>query len=284
MSFGARGADFETAFFGVSDFNQPRMFLILFSTLLALQLLRRFREQLQYFRSGPDAVYGAPPKLLGLISAPALNDRQFLIAGLVLIGSLLAAAAGVATRAFLLLALISHFLYFNPITSLAYVQRKVYLSSIVLLILLFSPGVDQPLAQPTTNWPVVLVRIALAQMYFSAAVQKLRASGWQWADGRNLQAYLVNQYLWSDLKWAMRLAHFPRACRALSIGLVGFEMSFLLILFFPSLSLPYALAGLAFHAGTSVVMRIEYLKYLGPVYSVFFTDAAFACWQFVKDQ
>jgi hypothetical protein len=146
----------------------------------------------------------------------------------------------------LVLALVCYVLYFNPITSLAYVQRKASLAWIVLLILLVSPALDRPLGAPAPAWPIVLTKIALAQMYLSAGIQKLRQTGWRWCDGRSLQTYLVAHYLWGDMTWAFRLASSATACRILSICVLAFELTFGLIVIFPGLTWWYVIAALRF--------------------------------------
>ena len=171
------------------------------------------------------------------------------------------------------MALIAYFFYFNPIMSLAYIQRKTNLIPLVLLILLLSPGLSQPLTQPTPIWPLWLVKAALAQIYLSAGVQKLRRSGWQWSDGNSLQAYLVEHYLWGDTPAAWWLAQRLWLCRWISRLTLIFEVSFGLILVFPALTPLYVVGGLLFHLATGLTMRIHYLIYLGPVYLVFLAEA-----------
>ena len=56
---------------------------------------------------------------------------------------------------------------------------------------------------------------------------------------------------------------------------LAFELTFAIVLMVPSLTPWYALAGVVFHAGTAVFLRIHYLKYLGPVYTVFVTEWGF---------
>lgn len=264
--------------FTPTGLNQVRMFLILFCVTLAGQVLLNFRDQLAYFQTAPMRVYGEPLLVLGRYKLPTPSTRQFRGAGIGLILSLLCATVGWYPQLFLLLALSCYFVYFRPILSLAYVQRKTNLIPLVLVILLFSPAVAQPLNQAAPLWPLVLIKIALVQMYLSAGLQKLRHAGWQWCDGKSLQAYLFEHYLWGDTKAAWWLAQQPRLCQILSSGALLFELTFVLVLVFPALTIAYVLAGLLFHAGTGVTMRIHYLKYLSPVYLVFATELAFFVW------
>ena len=251
------------------------MFLILFCGTLAVQLLLNFHDQLRFLQTSPTRIYGRSARLLGFYDIPTLNTKQFCFTGLVFILSLLSATAGIASRWCLLVALCCYFLYFGQIISLGYVQRKTNLIPIVLLILLVSPSIGHPLQQSAPLWPVVLTKIALAQMYFSAGLQKLRRGGLRWCNGRALQAYLVHYYLWGDMPGALRLAQQPRLCVLLTSLVMTFELTFWLMLLSPPLTYGYALGGLIFHSATALTMRIHYLKYLSPVYMVFATELAF---------
>jgi hypothetical protein len=258
----------------VDDFNRPRVFLILFCVTLAAQLLLAFSTQLRYFKTQPARVYGAPPRLLGRFALPMLTEAQFVLLGAVMVMSLLMAALNFWPRVFLLLALLCYFFYFNPIMSLAYVQRKTNLVPVALVVLLFAPAIAAPLKNVAPSWPVFVIKIAVAQIYLSAGLQKLRHAGWQWSNGKSLQAYLIEHYLWGDTPHALALARRPRLCMVLSSFLLFFELTFWVILFWPQLTLPYVAAGIFFHVGTAVTMRINYLKYLSPVYLVFLVDIA----------
>ena len=123
-------------------------------------------------------------------------------------------------------------------------------------------------------WPLILIKCAIALMYFSAGIQKLRRSGLKWCEGKSLQAYLLEHYLWGDTNSALQLARQPSVCMVLSSMLLLFELTFWLVLVFPWLTIVYVSAGIAFHLGTLLTMRINYLKYLSPVYMVFAIDVA----------
>ena len=264
----------DTEILSRDSYNQPRLFLILFCVALAVQLLLGLRQQLRYFQTEPARIYGPPPRLLGVFALPSLTTVQFQILGMMFILSLLCAALNLAPRLSLLLALPCYFLYFNPIMSLAYVQRKTNLIPIVLLVLLFAPAIGGPLTQAGALWPLSLIKIAVVQMYFSAAAQKLRHTGLRWCNGESLRAYLIEHYLWGDTTHALKLARLPRVCAVLSSGILVFEMTFWLVLLWPQLTLPYVVGGIVFHLGTALTMRINYLKYLSPVYMVFIFDIA----------
>ncbi len=266
------------ALFLPSGVNQPRMLLWLVGGMFVLQLALNFRDQWRFFQSEPARVYGPPPRLLGRWRMPELTSPQFVLCGLGLLVALLAALAGWQPRVCLLLATALHLLYFSQLTALSYVQRKPSLLALVLLILAAAPGLDAPLDQPMPEWPVLLVKLALAQMYFSAGLQKLRRAGWTWAAGETLQSHLAQHHLWADSPAAWSLAGHLAWCRVASGLVLAWELTFGLILIWPALTPLYVAGALAFHTGTAVLMRIEFWRYLSPVYMVFLTDAALQLW------
>lgn len=255
--------------------NYTAMFGRVFCGTFALIIMVNFNDQLCYFRTMPERIYGKPQKLLGKLRLPILTEGGFIIAGCVLIVSLIAVAWGVAIKPSLLAALVCNFIYFNSIQSLAYIQRKTNLAAFVLLILVVSASVSNNLSGTGTLWEIVLIKVAIAQMYFSAGLQKITKGIDNWINGRLLQIYLSENYLWSDSKPALRLAARQRFCAFLSICTLIFELSFWIVLVFPELTYLYVAGALLFHIGTLVTMRINYLKYLSPVYLVFFTQQGF---------
>jgi len=250
------------------------MFLILFCLTLALQLIRNFGDQFNFFKTSPAKIYGDSPAVLGLFRIPRISSGSFILAGVVLFLSLLAAALGVIPRVSVAVALVCYFFYFSPIISISYVNRKTNLIPIALMILLFSPSIARPLSEPTPEWPLVLIKICIVQMYLSAGIQKLRRCGLKWTDGTFLRDYFLNHYLWGDMSAAMRLAQNLTLCRVLSILVLAFELTFWIILFVPALAYVYVVSGILFHLGTWFTMRINYMKYLMPVYTVFIADVA----------
>lgn len=255
-----------------TPFNSTRLFLICFCVIAAAQVARRFHDQWRFYRAERAGFDDPPPRLLGRWRLPRLSERQFLAAGAGLIAVLLAAAAGVWTRPMLVAALVCHGLYFSQITALSYVQRKPNLIAVCLLVLAVAPGLDAPLTSPAPAWPLFLVYAAVAQMYWSAGWQKLRHSGADWAGGETVRAHLARHHLWAGTRAAWWLASRPILCRVTSAAVLAWELSFPVVLFVPSVAPLYAAAGVAFHIGNQVFLRIDYLTYLSPVYVVFVID------------
>ena len=254
----------------IGPFNGPRVFLTAFALALALQVSRCFAEQRTFFRHR--AAHAPTGRLLGLVPIPRLRESHFLLAGNVLRISLLAAAAGVLPRLTLAIALVSYFLYFSQILPLAYVVRTTHIVPLILVILLAAPDLGASYAAPAPWWPLLLIKLCIAAVYFSSACTKLRHSGLRWISGENLQANLLDHYLWGGRRAALWLAQKPALCTALGAATLLLEVTFPIILFLPALSLPYALAGLALHAGTRATMLIEYTRYFCLSYLVFVVD------------
>jgi hypothetical protein len=260
--------------------NHVLMFARLFCITLSIQMVVNFKSQLYYFKTQPKRVYGMPVKLLGIYQLPALSENQFIFFGGALTFSLLLAVFSSYANFFFFVAFFCYFPYFNSIMSLAAVQRKTNLIPIVLLILAISPSTNQTITGASSSWEIVLIKIAIVQMYFSSGLQKLMRSGLSWCSGKSLQAYLLENYLWSDSRGGLLLAQNLKLCSVLSGITLFFELTFGLILFAPQFTFIYITIALLFHLGTWLTMRINYLKYLLPVYMVFFIDAAF----WIKDR
>ncbi len=255
--------------------NYTALFGKLFCGTFALAIVVNFNDQLHYFRTKPEKIYGQPQKLLGIFRLPTLSEGGFIIAGCVLILSLIAVAVGIAAKLAVLTALICYFIYFNAIRSLGYVQRKTNIAAIVLIVLVVSPSISNTLKGTGTLWEILLIKIAIAQMYFSAGLHKITKGGKGWLSGVVLQMHLLENYLWSDSKLGFRLAANQRLCAFLGTATLVFELSFWIAIVFPQLTYFYVAAALLFHIGTFLTMRINYLIYLSPVYFVFFTREAF---------
>jgi hypothetical protein len=255
--------------------NNTAMFGRLFCAALAVLVSYNFVQQYRYFLTQPSKLYGKGPKLLGLVGFPGLNRYQFLSCGAGFILCLLFVVLNIYPYAAIAIALICYFLYFSQINSLAYVQRKANLIPIVLFILLFSPSLDKPLHFASPTWELTLIKIVLIQVYFSAGIQKIRSSGLGWLNGKYLQAYLIENSLWTDRNAVIAIASNTIMCAVLSLLVLTFELTFGVVLFLPQLTFIYVGFALLFHLGTLITMRINYLKYIGPVYLVFFTDLAF---------
>lgn len=261
-------------FFDLFQFNAANdiaVFTKLFCISLSFQLAWNFSSQLKFYDAKPWVVYGKPHKLIGFFELPLLNKTSFIIAGLLLIVSLIFISLNIAPKWFLLVSIITFTLYFYPIRSFQYVMRKTNLVFLVLIVLFISPSSTLAINDRATGWEIVLIKLCLAQIYFSSAIQKLRKSGFSWFNGKTLQVYFMRSYLLYDKKIAVKIAINPVMCIFFSVFSISFELTFWMITIFPALTWYYVIAGLLFHLINIATMRINYLVYLTPVYTIFFT-------------
>ncbi len=103
-------------------------------------------------------------------------------------------------------------------------------------------------------------------MYLSAGINKLKKGGMAWVNGANLQVYLFENYLWNNRQITYKVAQKKNLSSVISLGVLFFELSFIIIVFIPKLAFIYVLFGVIFHSSTLVLMRINYLKYLSCSY------------------
>lgn len=114
----------------------------------------------------------------------------------------------------------------------------------------------QPAAScsPYARWPFELLFVELAAYYFLAGFAKLREAGLLWADGATLQYYLLEKATPAGL-W---LASHVRLCIGLSVLVLVFELSWPLGVVLRRLRPALLVAGLGFHWGTIVFLRISF--------------------------
>lgn len=251
----------------MAPLNPARVFALTYCGLLAAIIAVRHRDQLRFLQLiRPVAKTSL---LLGVWRVPRLTDFQFSAAGAGLVLSLVAAAAGIFTKISLLTALCAYFAYFGQIQPLAYAMRKTYMIPQVLLLLVAAPGIDRSLHSQAPVWPLLIIEGILAHMYLTSAFCKLRAAGWSWASWKTMESVLLSHDLTYGLPFSRSLSELPWACGMLSAGTLTFELTFCLVVLVPKLALVWAAFGLLFHTGARFLMRIDYLTYHAPLYSVF---------------
>jgi hypothetical protein len=104
------------------------------------------------------------------------------------------------------------------------------------------------------GWPLDLLFAELAAYYFLAGFAKVCASGLLWADGYTLQYYLLEKQTPAGL-W---LATHIRLCVLFSALVLAFELSWPLGIVLRRLRTALLGAGLAFHFGTILFLRISF--------------------------
>jgi hypothetical protein len=244
--------------------NIVRLILCTYATGLALSAIASFRAQARFHRTN-----GRPSRVFGKILLPKLSQRCFCAVGVAFIAALLTAAAGIAARWLLAVACVLYFFYFGQIISLSYIRRKTNLAPIVLALLLCAPGATAPFSDRSPFWPVLAIQIAVASVYLSAGLAKIRNSGLRWALGSQLQAYLVENYLWRDSALAGRVAASGYFCTLASSYTLCVELIFPLAIVSPVLAVILIASVIGMHISTHILMNIDYLRYWWPNYLPF---------------
>lgn len=245
--------------------NIVRLIFCTYSAGLALSTIASLRGQARFHRTN-----GRPPsRVFGKIQLPKLSQRSFCAVGLAFVAALLIAAAGIESRWFLAVACVLYFPYFGQIADLSYIRRKTNLAPIMLALLLCAPGITAPFSYRSPFWPVLATQIAVASVYLSAGVAKIRNSGLRWALGAQLQAYLAENYLWRDYALTARVATSRYFCTAGSSYTLCVELSFPFAIVSPILALILIASVVGMHISTHILMNIDYLRYWWPNYLPF---------------
>ena len=121
---------------------------------------------------------------------------------------------------------------------------------------------------PTAMWPLKLTQVLLAFAYVSTGFAKVVFGGFQWVNGYTLQQYVLSSAVKRALPLGKWLAQQHGLCVWLSIGVILFEVFFILALIFPR-SLPYFLVGgLLMHGGILLTEGSPFFQYI-VLYAVF---------------
>jgi hypothetical protein len=107
--------------------------------------------------------------------------------------------------------------------------------------------------------PLRFACLLIGLIYFFPGFWKIRISGFDWAFTDNLRYVMYAR--WMDLDaWTpfFRIDLHPWLYRSIALGTLVFELSFILVIFFPRLRAVAALAGLGFHFGSGMFMRIPF--------------------------
>jgi hypothetical protein len=152
-------------------------------------------------------------------------------------------------------------------------SRGKVLHNDLLLLWVSAPFLLAPLEaawhdrQPSRRWgwPIRVGTVITVLIYFAAGYHKLRRSGPSWAFGDNMHYVLlwgpsVGQPGWAafahwmaDRAWAAKLA---------AIGILGVELSFPLALVWRRLLPCFAVAAVALHAGTYLLLGLDYWAWM----------------------
>jgi hypothetical protein len=153
--------------------------------------------------------------------------------------------------------------------------RGLTISVLALLTLAFAPCGDRwtllrrgggKLATSTSDytWPIRLIQLYLAQIYFFSGYAKIVVIGWKWASASNVRNWMLycNQADWMRVfhSFGPWIAARPWVCGAIGSGTLVFELGFITVLF--SKRARWVLVPLAalFHLGILLSMNLVFLN------------------------
>lgn len=96
--------------------------------------------------------------------------------------------------------------------------------------------------------------------YFFSGLWKLRSAGWNWTSAENIQNIL-------NMKWAqlgpeyaplLRVDQYESFLHYAAIGVLLFELTFMIGIFIPRWRYLWIIGGIIFHSSTALLMSIEY--------------------------
>lgn len=105
-------------------------------------------------------------------------------------------------------------------------------------------------------WPIRLVQVLIALIYFNAGFWKLKLAGLSWMDGVTLQFHLIRHYFLGQyvIDLGLMISKSPIILKILSVFTLVWELGFPIILIFPKLAWIWLPMGLFFHIGTGFTM------------------------------
>lgn len=114
------------------------------------------------------------------------------------------------------------------------------------------------------GWPLRLIQVFVAQIYFFAGYSKIFRAGVEWISADNLRRWLL-VFSQQDQVAVFRepglfIARHPSLCLAAALGAVAIDLGFPAAVFVPRLRRWLVPAALAFHAGILLAMNIVFLN------------------------
>jgi hypothetical protein len=213
----------------------------------------------------PPALFRPVPFLRVLDSMPALG----VIVGLQVLGTATAIASVLGWRRRLMFVLA--WVCFLVLAGMRASRGKILHNDLLLLFasVPFLAAPDDARYSDVTpsrrfGWPVRAALAITSLSYFLTAYWKLRNSGLEWVTGDNLRWVLW----WGPVTAEARvdaiaefIAQRPWLSHLSAAGILGFELTFPVVLFWPRIRPLYALGAIVFHAGTYVVLGLDYWSY-----------------------
>ena len=118
---------------------------------------------------------------------------------------------------------------------------------------------EPPMSSIAYALPLRFVWLLMGVIYFSAGFWKMWTAGYRWAWSDNPRNLMYNK--WMELSGWMpvfRIDHHPLLFKVSALFTLGFELSFIFLIFFSGVRWLAPLGGLAFHNATNLFMRISF--------------------------
>lgn len=115
------------------------------------------------------------------------------------------------------------------------------------------------------RWPVLLMQWAFCLIYVSAGIEKIKGG----FNFYSLMYYFSETIIWDGPNSiGIFLSHYPIILNLLVAFTFAFELTFILVMFFPQITWIYVLTGIGFHGGIQIIMGPIFL-YWGILYIIF---------------
>jgi predicted DCC family thiol-disulfide oxidoreductase YuxK len=120
------------------------------------------------------------------------------------------------------------------------------------------------------TWPIRMIWLAMALVFFAAGVAKLRHGGWRWVTSDTLAFYIIKSNYGVGrpaqaplTSWGLPLAEHPGICHALAAATILFELGLPLALFSARARRIFVPGLFALQAGVSMVMGPDFSRFVG---------------------
>lgn len=276
----------EKHFFRASDPRSLGLFRFLYCVALLWFITHDHAKYIDQF----SGITWHPIPLFELFHVPLMSVELYECVYWALVVSLALTAVGACTRVAGTVAWISFFFYvgmflgFGKTPGTNYVIHSQNICVMVLFILSIAPGVgrygidglwsgkwrpwSRSAPEPTSVWPLQLIKLTLGLAYFGAGYCKIVASIF-WADGHTLQAHLISKYLLIDSEIGLWVAQHFWLCLLLGVATLILELSFVLVVFYPRLTWLYVVGAMCFHLAIFLTMHINFFPYFGCTFLIF---------------
>ena len=118
------------------------------------------------------------------------------------------------------------------------------------------------------SWSLQLIRISIAMVYFLSSLEKIFISQLSWLKPDTLKTYMR----FHETSLSAFIIQHDLLCILISVGTILFQLSFILIIFFPGLKWIWIVGGILFHTGTLLVMEIGHPLNPWILVYIFFID------------